>query len=33
MMLPEYVGDGESSEPKDFDPDDRDPMFEEAARQ
>ncbi|TSD67430.1 DNA translocase FtsK [Inquilinus sp. KBS0705] len=32
MLLPEYVGDGESSSPKDFDPDDRDPMFEEAAR-
>jgi DNA segregation ATPase FtsK/SpoIIIE, S-DNA-T family len=32
-MLPEYVGDGEdSSGPKDFDPDDRDPMFEDAAR-
>ncbi len=31
-MLPEYVGeDGEGSS-KDFDPDDRDPMFEEAAR-
>ena len=32
MFLPEYVGEGESSGPKDFDPDDRDPMFEEAAR-
>jgi S-DNA-T family DNA segregation ATPase FtsK/SpoIIIE len=32
MMLPEYLGEGESSSPKDFDPDDRDPMFEEAAR-
>ena len=32
MLLPEYVGDGETSSPKDFDPDDRDPMFEEAAR-
>ena len=31
-MLPEYVGEGESSGTKDFDPDDRDPMFEEAAR-
>ncbi len=31
-MLPEYVGDGESSSPKEFDPDNRDPMFEEAAR-
>ncbi|MFD0751329.1 DNA translocase FtsK 4TM domain-containing protein [Mucilaginibacter calamicampi] len=30
--LPEYVGEGDSSGPKDFDPDDRDPMFEEAAR-
>ena len=30
--LPEYVGEGESNSPKDFDPDDRDPMFEEAAR-
>jgi len=30
--LPEYVGEGESSSPKEFDPDDRDPMFEEAAR-
>lgn len=32
MFLPEYVGEGESSGSKDFDPDDRDPMFEEAAR-
>jgi S-DNA-T family DNA segregation ATPase FtsK/SpoIIIE len=32
FLLPEYVGEGESSGPKDFDPDDRDPMFEEAAR-
>ncbi|MEO8886714.1 MAG: DNA translocase FtsK [Mucilaginibacter sp.] len=31
-LLPEYVGEGESSGSKDFDPDDRDPMFEEAAR-
>lgn len=32
-MLPEYVGDGDdNSGPKDFDPDDRDPMFEDAAR-
>ena len=31
-LLPEYVGDGEASGPKDFDPDNRDPMFEEAAR-
>ncbi|MBS1500603.1 MAG: DNA translocase FtsK, partial [Bacteroidetes bacterium] len=28
----EYVGEGEASTTKDFDPDDRDPMFEEAAR-
>jgi len=32
LLLPEYVGEGESSSAKDFDPDDRDPMFEEAAR-
>lgn len=33
LLLPEYVGDGEAgSGPKDFDPDDRDPMFEDAAR-
>ncbi|RFZ81065.1 DNA translocase FtsK [Mucilaginibacter terrenus] len=33
MYLPEYVGDGEAgSSPKEFDPDDRDPMFEDAAR-
>ncbi|MBS1526761.1 MAG: DNA translocase FtsK 4TM domain-containing protein [Bacteroidetes bacterium] len=32
FLLPEYVGEGEASSPKDFDPDDRDPMFEEAAR-
>jgi S-DNA-T family DNA segregation ATPase FtsK/SpoIIIE len=31
-MLPEYVGDGDSSSPKEFDADNRDPMFEEAAR-
>jgi DNA segregation ATPase FtsK/SpoIIIE, S-DNA-T family len=30
--LPEFVGEGESSGTKEFDPDDRDPMFEEAAR-
>ncbi|WP_448697350.1 DNA translocase FtsK 4TM domain-containing protein [Mucilaginibacter sp. AW1-3] len=30
--LPEYVGEGESSSPKEFDADNRDPMFEEAAR-
>ncbi|WP_374949507.1 DNA translocase FtsK 4TM domain-containing protein [Mucilaginibacter sp.] len=33
MFLPEYVGEGEAgSSAKDFDPDDRDPMFEDAAR-
>lgn len=33
MFLPEYVGEGEAgSSTKDFDPDDRDPMFEDAAR-
>jgi S-DNA-T family DNA segregation ATPase FtsK/SpoIIIE len=33
LLLPEYVGEGEAgSSPKDFDPDDRDPMFEDAAR-
>ncbi|WDF56625.1 FtsK/SpoIIIE family DNA translocase [Mucilaginibacter sp. KACC 22063] len=33
MLLPEYVGEGEaSSSPKEFDPSDRDPMFEDAAR-
>ncbi|HTI57494.1 FtsK/SpoIIIE family DNA translocase [Mucilaginibacter sp.] len=32
LLLPEYVGEGESSSAKDFDPADRDPMFEEAAR-
>ena len=32
MLLPEYVGEGEASSSKEFDPDDRDPMFEEAAR-
>jgi S-DNA-T family DNA segregation ATPase FtsK/SpoIIIE len=32
MLLPEYVGDGEANAPKEFDPDDRDPMFEDAAR-
>jgi S-DNA-T family DNA segregation ATPase FtsK/SpoIIIE len=32
-MLPEYEGDGaEGGASKDFDPDDRDPMFEDAAR-
>jgi len=32
MLLPEYVGEGETSSAKEYDPDDRDPMFEEAAR-
>ncbi|MDB5130306.1 MAG: spoIIIE [Mucilaginibacter sp.] len=32
MLLPEYVGEGESSSSKEFDPDNRDPMFEDAAR-
>ncbi|TWR25832.1 DNA translocase FtsK [Mucilaginibacter pallidiroseus] len=32
MYLPEYVGDGEASSTKEYDPDDRDPMFEDAAR-
>ncbi|PWK80526.1 S-DNA-T family DNA segregation ATPase FtsK/SpoIIIE [Mucilaginibacter oryzae] len=32
MYLPEYVGEGEASSTKEYDPDDRDPMFEEAAR-
>ncbi|GAB2691909.1 DNA translocase FtsK [Mucilaginibacter koreensis] len=33
LLLPEYVGEGEAgSSPKEFDPDDRDPMFEDAAR-
>jgi S-DNA-T family DNA segregation ATPase FtsK/SpoIIIE len=33
MFLPEYVGEGEAgSSAKEFDPDDRDPMFEDAAR-
>ncbi len=30
--LPEYVGEGETSSGKEFNPEDRDPMFEEAAR-
>jgi len=30
--LPVYVGEGENMRSKEFDPDDRDPMFEEAAR-
>ncbi|MBV8391387.1 MAG: DNA translocase FtsK 4TM domain-containing protein [Mucilaginibacter sp.] len=32
LLLPEYLGEGETSSTKEFDPDDRDPMFEEAAR-
>ena len=32
MLLPEYVGEGEASSSKEYDPDNRDPMFEEAAR-
>ncbi len=33
FMLPEYVGDdADGGGPKDFDPDDRDPLFEDAAR-
>jgi S-DNA-T family DNA segregation ATPase FtsK/SpoIIIE len=32
LLLPEYVGEGESSSAKEFDANDRDPMFEEAAR-
>jgi len=33
LYLPEYVGEGEAgSSAKEYDPDDRDPMFEEAAR-
>jgi S-DNA-T family DNA segregation ATPase FtsK/SpoIIIE len=32
LLLPEYLGEGESSSSKDFDPADRDAMFEEAAR-
>ena len=32
LLLPEYVGEGEASSSKEFDPDNRDPMFEEAAR-
>ncbi|NCD71293.1 FtsK/SpoIIIE family DNA translocase [Mucilaginibacter agri] len=33
MLLPEYVGEGEaSSSAKEYDPDDRDAMFEDAAR-
>jgi S-DNA-T family DNA segregation ATPase FtsK/SpoIIIE len=32
MLLPEYVGEGEASSSKEFDPDNRDPLFDEAAR-
>ncbi|OOQ59359.1 FtsK/SpoIIIE family DNA translocase [Mucilaginibacter pedocola] len=32
MYLPEYVGEGEASSPKEYDADSRDPMFEDAAR-
>ncbi len=32
MLLPEYLGEGETSSAKEFDPDDRDPLFDEAAR-
>ncbi len=32
LLLPEYVGEGEQSSSKEFDANDRDPMFEEAAR-
>ncbi|QKJ31181.1 DNA translocase FtsK [Mucilaginibacter mali] len=32
LLLPEFLGEGETSSPKEFDPDDRDPMFEDAAR-
>jgi S-DNA-T family DNA segregation ATPase FtsK/SpoIIIE len=33
MLLPEFVGEGEAgNSAKEFDPDDRDPMFEDAAR-
>ncbi len=32
MLLPEYVGEGESSSSKEFDPDNRDPLFDDAAR-
>ena len=32
LLLPEYIGEGETSSSKEFDPDNRDPMFEEAAR-
>ena len=32
MLLPEYVGEGEASSSKEFDSENRDPMFEDAAR-
>jgi S-DNA-T family DNA segregation ATPase FtsK/SpoIIIE len=32
MLLPEYAGEGEPSSSKEYNPDDRDPMFEDAAR-
>ena len=32
MLLPEYVGEGEASSPKEFNAEDRDPLFEDAAR-
>ncbi|BAU55782.1 FtsK/SpoIIIE family DNA translocase [Mucilaginibacter gotjawali] len=32
MLLPEYAGEGEASSTKEYDPDNRDPMFEDAAR-
>lgn len=32
MLLPEYIGEGKTGSSKEFDPANRDPMFEEAAR-
>ncbi len=32
MYLPEYVGEGEATNTKEYDPENRDPMFEDAAR-
>ena len=32
LLLPEYIGEGESGSTKEFDSENRDPMFEEAAR-
>ncbi|TWJ04529.1 S-DNA-T family DNA segregation ATPase FtsK/SpoIIIE [Mucilaginibacter frigoritolerans] len=32
LLLPEYVGEGETSSAKEFDPDNRDPLFDDAAR-